>query len=88
MPLPPRFQEEVWRRIEQADAPATSLADSLRAWFALKFARPAFALAYVTVLILAGWTLGSYRASRETAQVERQLEARYVASIDPYQRSH
>jgi opacity protein-like surface antigen len=85
-PLPPRFSEQVWKRIERADAPSVSVFDAVRAWFAMAFARPAFAVAYVSVLITAGLALGFVQANHKAAQWDRQLEARYVQSIDPYQK--
>ena len=86
-PLPPRFQEGVWKRIESAELPGTSVAGALRAWFTTAFARPAFAVAYVSVLLVAGLAIGFVQASHKAARWDRQLEARYVQSIDPYQRN-
>jgi hypothetical protein len=85
-PLPPRFGEQVWKRIERAEVPSISLIDAVRAWFAMAFARPAFAVAYVSALLVMGLTLGFVQASNKATSLERQLEARYVQSIDPYQR--
>ena len=85
-PLPPRFGEQVWKRIERAEVPSISLIDAVRAWFAMAFARPAFAVAYVSALLIMGLTLGFVQASNKATSLERQLEARYVQSIDPYQR--
>src|SRR5436190_430404 len=85
-PLPPRFQEQVWKRIERADVPGVSLADVVRAWFTMAFARPAFAVACASVLLVTGLALGFVQASHKAASWDHQLEARYVQSIDPYQR--
>ena len=85
-PLPPRFGEQVWKRIERAHVPSISVVEAMRAWFAMAFARPAFAVAYVSVLVTAGLALGFVQANHKAAQWERQLEARYVQAIDPYQR--
>jgi len=41
-PLPPRFQERVWQRIETAERTAAP-AFSLSQWLGALFARPAFA---------------------------------------------
>jgi hypothetical protein len=84
--LPPRFSEHVWKRIESASIPGISLVDAARAWLTMAFARPAFAVAYVSVLITAGLALGFFQANYKAAEWDRQLEARYVRSIDPYQR--
>jgi hypothetical protein len=86
-PLPPRFQEQVWKRIERAEVPRVSLADVLRTRLTAWFAQPAFAVAYVGVLIVAGLALGFKQAQDKTEKWDRQLEARYVQSIDPYQRA-
>jgi hypothetical protein len=77
--LPPRFQEGVWRRIEESEAPATvrlSWLDALATW-AL---RPRFALAIAVVLVCAGSLAGAvqgHEAAREKAQT------RYVTSVAP-----
>ncbi len=84
--LPPRFQEQVWKRIERAEVPGISIADAVRGWFTMAFARPVFAVAYVSVLLVMGLALGFVQASQKAARWDRQLEARYVQSIDPYQR--
>jgi hypothetical protein len=87
-PLPPRFQEQVWKRIERAEVPSISVSDALWAWLAVTFARPALAVAYVSVLLVVGLAFGFVQANAKAANLDRQLEARYVQSVDPYQRSH
>jgi hypothetical protein len=76
--LPPRFQQNVWRRIEDAEAPAKSESwlDSLAALIL----RPRLALATLAVLVFAGGLLGAYDGS-QTARHDAQ--ARYVASVVP-----
>jgi len=79
--LPPRFQEAVWRRIEEAEAPVKSAdgATWLDALAALVL-RPRFAYATVAALVLAGVLLGTYSGS----QVARQdAQARYLAAVAP-----
>lgn len=79
--LPPRFQENVWRRIEKAEAPVSSLPGLfwLDALAALVL-RPRFAYATVAALIMAGSLLGA----REGAQAARHdAQARYVAMVAP-----
>jgi len=79
--LPPRFQEAVWRRIEEAEAPAQST--SRVTWLdtlAALVLRPRFAFATVSALVLAGILLGTYNGS----QVARQdAQARYLAAVAP-----
>jgi hypothetical protein len=79
--LPPRFQEGVWRRIEEAAAPvkATGGIAWLDALVTLVL-RPRFALATATVLIVAGALLGV----REGNQMAKQdAQARYLAVVAP-----
>lgn len=83
---PPYFREQVWKRIERAEAPNVSALEALQAWFATAFGRPAVALAYVTLLMMAGLALGFMQASEQTADWDRQLAGRYVQAVDPYQR--
>jgi hypothetical protein len=76
--LPPRFQEGVWRRIEDAAAPVKqeSWLDAL----AVLVLRPRFAFATVAALVLAGVLLGGY----DGTQVARQdAQARYLAAVAP-----
>ena len=77
--LPPRFQENVWRRIEDADAPAISPVSWLESLVALVL-RPRFAYAAVAALMLGGILLGAHSGS-QTARLG--AEARYVASVAP-----
>ena len=76
--LPPRFQENVWRRIEEAEAPVKS-GSWLDALAALVL-RPRFAYATVAALVLAGVLLGTYQGAQTVKQNE---QARYLASVAP-----
>jgi hypothetical protein len=83
-PLPPRFQEGVWRRIgAEETAPATR--GWLPDWLVVLFARPAYATVFATFLIVVGVSLGFWRADRDAARVDHQLSQRYVASVNPYE---
>lgn len=76
--LPPRFQENVWRRIETNAVPAKagSWLDALAALVL----RPRFAYATVTALVVAGALLGVHQG----AQLAKQdAQARYVAMVAP-----
>ncbi len=79
--LPPRFQEGVWRRIEEAEAPAKTAGRI--AWLealAALVLRPRFALAAAAALIVAGTLLGV----RESGQMAKQsAQARYLAVVAP-----
>ena len=76
--LPPRFQENVWRRIEDAEAPVKS--GSWLDAFAALILRPQFAYATVTALVLAGVLLGTYSGAQSAKQAE---QARYLAAVAP-----
>jgi hypothetical protein len=84
--LPPRFQEQVWKRIDQAEArkPQSSLA-ALAHWIDAAFRRPALACVYVAVLLFVGLGAGYWRAQDTMAQSRSESRARYVQSVDPYQ---
>jgi hypothetical protein len=77
--LPPRFRQNVWRRIEDAEAPAKpeSWLDTLAALIL----RPRLAFASVAVLMLAGILLGV----NEGAQHARHdAQDRYLSSVAPH----
>lgn len=83
-PLPPRFQERVWQRIEAAEAPA----HEAPSWFSALFLRPAFATAVATLLLLAGLSAGYLRANQVAAHWNQELSQRYVAALNPYAADH
>jgi hypothetical protein len=85
-PLPPRFQDEVWRRIERSETSASPW------WmliyrFAAAISRPSLAASYLTVLLLAGVIAGYWQARVANAHAEATLSARYVQMLDPYHNS-
>jgi hypothetical protein len=78
--LPPRFQENVWRRVEGAEAPKPSGSLSGLEALAVWLLRPRLALAGVAALIL----LGAFLGLREGAQTARQdARAQYLAAVAP-----
>jgi len=80
-PLPPRFQEGVWRRIEKAEA--TSEATSPVAWLdrlVERLLRPRFALAGITALLLVSGVAGVLSGT-ETAK--QTAQARYLSAVAP-----
>lgn len=84
-PLPPRFQERVWKRIEAAEsARAKSAEPGVLDWLAILFARPAFATACAALLLVAGLTTGFVRANHDAERMNTELAQRYVALVDPY----
>jgi hypothetical protein len=82
------FQAAVWRRIEWAECAPAPAASPV--WFAVAhrigaaLARPAFATAYVAVLLAMGVTAGWTQARQEIAQTRDSLQERYVRALDPY----
>jgi len=76
--LPPCFQQNVWRHIENAEAPArpASWLDALAAWVL----RPRLAFATATMLLFAGILMG-VREGSQSARNEAQ--ARYLAVVAP-----
>ena len=77
--LPPRFQEGVWRRIEQPDSARAPVAglnwiDALALWLM----KPRFALAGVAALVLAGVLLGSIEGA---TQARQHAQERYLAAV-------
>ena len=85
-PLPARFQDGVWRRIERRQTPAASLVwDIVAGWIGTMLPRPALAAAYVAILLTIGVTTGWTQARQETARVKGELAERYIRVLDPYQ---
>ncbi len=84
--LPPRFEEQVWKRIEAVER-RESFFPRCASWAEAFFRRPAFAMSYVVLLLLIGTASGFLEARRETARVEQSLAYRYLHSVDPYQKT-
>ncbi len=76
--LPPRFQQDVWRRIEAAETPvqAASWLDAL----ASLILRPKFAMAAAAVILIAGISAGTLEG-RQVARHDSQMT--YLASVVP-----
>src|SRR5689334_14434002 len=78
--LPPRFQEGVWRRIEEGEAPVAAVRrgwlDALVSW-AL---RPRFAVSLALVLVVAGSLFGVHEGSQAARQ---DAQNRYLAAVAP-----
>jgi hypothetical protein len=86
VPLPPRFKENVWRRIERAQVPsAPSVWTVIAHWIGTVSPRPALAASYVAILLTIGVTAGWAQARQETARVKGELGERYVRVLNPYQ---
>ena len=88
--LPHDFQQRVWKRIAARDA-----ADVDPPWLiwlrsclisATRVSVLRLALSAIAIGLLIGTTTGVVEASRWNAATWNRLEAKYVQSIDPYQR--
>ena len=88
--LPRDFQQRVWKRIAVHEA-----ANSVPAWLiwlksllisATRVSVPRLALTAIAVGLLIGTTTGVVEASRWNSATWNRLEAKYVQSIDPFQR--
>ena len=82
--LPPRFQENVWRRIAQKEVEA-SPRQSFISWIEAALKRPALVTSYVTVLLFIGLTTGYLRGHDKTMREQSHERTLYVQSVDPYQ---
>jgi len=84
-PLPPRFQEQVWRRIARAETqPVPSPWAWLSRWVEGLLPRPKFAFSYVAALLVLGVAAGSLAAQATTRRLNADLGMRYVQSLDPF----
>ena len=81
-PLPPRFQQSVWRRIESAETPATRTPSPfawLEPWVERLFL-PRFALASLALLLVAGGLTGVVAS---TGAAKQQAQERYLSAVAP-----
>jgi len=76
---PPRFQENVWRRIADAESRPGASPTWIEALIA-KMLRPRLAFAAVAVLVIAGATLGAHDG---TQLARRDAQTRYLAAVAP-----
>ena len=86
--VPPRFEEQVWRRIvrRRDEQPAPFLLWALVVgWISHQLPRPALAAAYVLVLFALGGTLGWTQGRQEADRLSDSLGMRYAEQVDPYQ---
>ena len=88
--LPPDFQQRVWKRISMrevgnVDPPWLTWLGSLLI-SAMQVSVPRLALTAIAIGLLIGTTTGVVEASRWNSATWNRLEAKYVQSIDPYQR--
>ncbi len=85
--LPDDFQQRVWERIAAREA--ANIDSPWLTWLRILAPRlsvPRLALIAVIAGIFIGTTTGVLEASRWNSATWNRLEAKYVQSIDPYQR--
>jgi hypothetical protein len=86
IPLPPRFQANVWRRIVREEARTEAvLWQRFSRWVQTVLSHRGAAMSYVAILMFAGLTSGYFHAQRESAQATSRWQTIYVQSVDPYQ---
>ena len=80
-PLPPRFQEDVWREIEfhRRGLESKRTGHWMDHWVRL-FHRPAFVGASLAVLLTGGVSLGVEEGGERVREIGR---LRYISSVDP-----
>ena len=81
--VPPRFQANVWAQIAARESSRRSLGKQLADWFATEFCKPRFAAAAVAFSLAASVGAAYLRAQDSNAVRGRQLEARYMETINP-----
>ena len=78
--LPPGFNPAVWKRIERTEAAQPShWLDALAGWLF----RPRFAAASLVAIMLLGIASGVFTSGRAEPDGS---QARYVTSVDPFQK--
>lgn len=86
VPLPPHFQESVWRRIERTESSARlSGWAAIARWINNALPRPTLAASYMAILLVIGLSAGWVDARHTIARVKGELGNRYVQLLDPYQ---
>ncbi len=86
-PLPPRFQEQVWKRVARSETgseAAIGFWSWVRQMVEANLPRPRFAYAYVAILLLLGLVSGAWAAQHQANRLNADLGSRYVQSVDPY----
>jgi hypothetical protein len=88
--LPRNFQQQVWKRIAVREA--SNIEPAWLIWLksllisATRVSAPRLALTAIVGALLIGTTTGLVEASHWNSVTWNRLEAKYVQSIDPFQR--
>jgi len=84
---PPRFQEQVWRRIQDAESGRPAGLGLVLQNLAARFlGRRGWVPSYLSLALAVGLGLGYWQAKAQASSVSEDLRQQYVQSIDPYQR--
>ena len=82
--VPGSFQREVWQRIStQQAARQEAFWAQLIEWLSARLVRPQYATALVVASLSVSLGLAHVQAQGANAKLEKMLEARYAASVDP-----
>ena len=79
---PTNFNAVVWRRIEERRP--VSIAAVIGQWVNELFAKRAVAVAYLSLTVVLGLATAQVQASKVLRDREREVQARYLQSVDPY----
>jgi hypothetical protein len=82
-PLPPRFQEGVWRRIGRAEEQTFPVWTAVVQWWESTVRRPAFAAAYLGLLLIVGLSAGYWMGENYTTRIEQEWRTAYVQAVTP-----
>jgi hypothetical protein len=80
--VPTNFNSVVWRRIEERRR--VGVAEAIQRWVTEVFAKPAVAVAYLSLTVVVGLAAAQVQSSKALRLRDSQLEALYVQSVDPY----
>lgn len=87
--VPASFHAQVWERIAaRQEARAQTPTALLRQWLMSLLLRPAPAAVLGAAMLLLGIGTGWWKGTHDRAEEWTRLEAQYVASVDPYARTH
>lgn len=82
--VPPRFQEQVWKRIGNAEIRAPNVRTMVWSRMLAALTRPPIAAAYLSILLLIGAIVGHQQGQSKTERVRSDMQSRYVQMVDPY----
>ena len=83
-PLPPGFQDQVWKRIARSEASRAGWWDTLAGLLETALPRPRYAVACLALFLALGLGAGAVAAQIKTHRLDSELRTRYVQSLDPY----